>query len=64
MVDEFFTNSPWVNIFYQGPDGTLDYLVNQSDPSQVLELFASPQPVTPQRPSTPLISSAWAMPDR
>ena len=41
-VDELFTNSPWVNIFYQGPDGTLDYLVNQSDPSQVFQLFDFP----------------------
>jgi hypothetical protein len=28
MVDELFTNSPWANIYYQGPAGTIDYLVH------------------------------------
>jgi hypothetical protein len=43
MVDVFSTNGPWDNIYYQGPDGNLDYLVDQYDPSQAaIQVFDFP----------------------
>jgi hypothetical protein len=30
------------NVYYQGPDGTIDYLINGNDPSQFIQLFDIP----------------------
>jgi hypothetical protein len=39
---DVFQSFGYDNIFYQGPDGTLDYLVNGNDPSQFIQLLDLP----------------------
>jgi hypothetical protein len=39
---DLFGTLGYDNIYYQGPDGTIDYLVNGHDPSQFIQLFDFP----------------------